>query len=128
YACIGMSKNYNPEIIEHSRTLGTCLSNQTLRTLKIKELVTFVRQVEPGALYIHDVDSGSYEATARSWQMRCDACRAQWPNDTIEAPDGAAGAYADWFTQVRNAISQVHNPSGYSGENCLTVFVGPLYT
>lgn len=129
YACLGMGgTHYPPETIAYSRTLGTCPSNPALRALKIEELVTFVRQVEPGALYLHDIDSGDYRSMTQSWKMRCDTCRARWPNDKVEAPDGAAGAYADWFTQVRRAVSRVRNPSGYSGRDCLIRFAGPLYT
>ncbi|MBT9150113.1 MAG: hypothetical protein DDT40_00279 [candidate division WS2 bacterium] len=127
YQCMGRYETlYNNNM--DTRVLGTCLSNKRLRELKIVELQKFVRGVEPGALYIHDIDTAGYLATTLSWKMRCKKCRKKWPNDNIEAKDGAAGAYADWFKQVRKEISKIKNPTGYKGKDCLPIFTGPLYT
>ncbi len=111
-----------------SRSMGTCLSNAALRALKLKELAAYVRATEPGALYIHDLDTGDYRSTTAAWKLRCPRCRRRWPNDRLEAADGAAGAYADWFKQVRRVLAAIRTPSGYGGRDCRLVFTGPLYT
>ena len=63
-----------------SRSMGTCLSNAALRALKLRELADYVRKTEPGALYIHDLDTGDYRATSAAWKLRCPRCRRRWPN------------------------------------------------
>ncbi len=124
YECIGN------EGFAQERQAGTCPSNEELIEHKLAELTAFVRTVEPGAVYIHDIDAGDYESTRRAWQVRCPTCRERWPNDTLEAEDGAAGAYAHWFGHVVEALSAIRNPaSGYdAARDCTIIFTGPLYT
>jgi hypothetical protein len=109
---------------------GTCLSNQALADAKIAELAAFVRQCEPGLLYIHDIDTGTFDGAWQGWKRRCPECRARWPADQMTAPDGAAGAYAQWYRQVSTALNQVRSEDGtyLAGRDCQLVFVGPVYT
>ena len=72
YACCGMPGIKHTET---SRTMGTCLSNRTLLKLKQQELVEFVRRVEPGMLYIHNVDAMGIKESTEVWRLRCPACQ-----------------------------------------------------
>ena len=113
---------------EASRLLGTCLANRELRRLQLADLRAFVQAVEPGALYIHDLDAGDWSATQKAWQLRCSSCRERWSSDRLDAEDGQAGAYAERFRAIRDELDGVTGASGYRGSDCLLFFVGPLYT
>ncbi len=127
YPCCGM-----PGIkqTETSRTMGTCLSNQALLKLKQQELVEFVRRVEPGMLYIHNVDAMGIKESTEVWRLRCPACRKKWPNDEVVAEDGMAGAFASFYNALAEAVNGVRNPkSGYdAARDCLLMMVSPAYT
>lgn len=124
YACRGMKNG-----LEVSRRYGTCLSNEGLRQAKLEEMKRFASEIEPGFMYIHDIDSGTYAQSREGWGMRCAACRERWPSDDLADPQGMAGAMADWFRQVRRALDGVETRSGYCAARDLTViFISPLYT
>ncbi|NQT93445.1 MAG: hypothetical protein HQ559_11850, partial [Lentisphaerae bacterium] len=127
YACCG-----NPAVAlgEISRTYGTCMSNPALTRVKQEELETFVRRVEPGALYIHNVDCASIAHSEEFWAMRCERCRRRWPNDDVLAADGMAGAVASLYDSLADAVNRVSNRrSDYRAErDCLLVMVSPGYT
>jgi len=123
YACRGMGR------IAESRRYGTCLSNAGLAAAKIDEMRRFVAAVEPGFMYIHDIDAGTWAASAESWRNRCAECRQRWPSDDVGSPQGLAGALAEWFGRVRSALDSVPAAGGYRAADDLTViFVSPLYT
>ncbi|MDD4872161.1 MAG: glycoside hydrolase family 20 zincin-like fold domain-containing protein, partial [Kiritimatiellae bacterium] len=123
YLCRGMKG------IEESRRYGTCLSNKALQQEKLDEMKRFVAAVEPGFMYIHDIDSGTYAASQNSWLLRCDECRKRWPSDEVTDPRGQAGAMADWFRQIRRTLDSVKTRSGYRAARDLTlIFISPLYT
>ena len=122
YSCRGMDR------VEISRAYGTCLSNEALARAKLVELKRFVSEVEPGFLYIHDIDSGSYAATRDAWRLRCDECRRRWPSDDVESPQGQAGAMASWCAKVREALDPITTTGGYRADRDLTlIFTSPLY-
>lgn len=123
YLCCGL-----PET-PHSRRYGTCPSNEPLQAAKLAELGRFVTTVQPGSLYLHDIDSGTYAATEQAWRLRCDECRRRWPNDALAAADGHAGAMANWFRKVREHLSALPAGGDYHPARDLTlIFVSPLYT
>ena len=124
YDCIGEPSH------EASWRYGTCLSNEGLLEAKLAELVTFVKACEPGLLYIHDIDIGSWDPAVEAWQRRCSECRQRWPNDDAAAEDGMAGAYAAWFGILASAVGQVRSDDGdyVAARDCELVFVGPVYT
>ncbi|MBI5820619.1 MAG: hypothetical protein HZA88_16755 [Verrucomicrobia bacterium] len=123
YLCRGMKQ------IEQSRRYGTCLSNEALQQAKLEEMKRFVAAVEPGFLYIHDIDTGTYAASQSSWLMRCDECRKRWPSDELTDPRGQAGAMADWYRQIRRTLDSITTPRGYRAARDLTlIFTSPLYT
>ena len=113
-----------------SATYGGCLSNAALIKLKQKELREFVRAVEPGALYIHNHDCDAIGLLADGWKARCPQCRQRWPNDAIDAPDGAAGAFAQHYDALSEAIFSVKNKhSGYNAaRDCTAIMISPGYT
>ncbi|MBI5684900.1 MAG: glycoside hydrolase family 20 zincin-like fold domain-containing protein [Verrucomicrobia bacterium] len=122
YACRGMDR------VEISRAYGTCLSNEALARAKLAELKRFVSEVEPGFLYIHDIDSGTYAAARDAWRVRCDECRRRWPSDDVESPQGQAGAMASWYAKIRKALDPIATKGGYRASRDLTlIFISPLY-
>lgn len=123
YYCRGMER------VEPSRRYGTCLSNHELAAAKIEEMKRFVAAVEPGFMYIHDIDTGTWRESDRSWKLRCEACRQRWPSDDLAREQGQAGALAEWFGRVRSALDGVTTEGGYRAADDLTlIFVSPLYT
>mgnify|MGYP005844838081 CR=1 FL=1 len=115
--------------LEVSRACGTCLSNEALAAAKLAELERFVREVEPGFLYIHDIDSGTLAASSAAWRARCDECRRRWPSHEVDSPQGQAGAMASWYEQIRQALRPIVTSGGYRADRDLTlIFISPLYT
>jgi len=127
YACCGKPGTRHTEL---SRTMGTCLSNAALLKRKQKELTEFVRRVEPGVLYIHNVDAVGIRESAEVWALRCPACRKRWPNDAVVAEDGMAGGFAAFYDALARAVNTVRNPrTGYeAARDCLLMMVSPGYT
>ena len=122
YACRGWPES-------KSRLYGTCLSNGQLRQAKLAELKRFVTEVNPGFMYIHEIDAGSWLPNQETWKQRCGECRKRWPNDELAAADGQAGACADWFAQVRRELSALPSSGDYSpARDLVLAFASPLYT
>lgn len=115
YPCIGYHND------ESSRLSGTCLSNRALLQLRTARMRKFIRAVQPGAIYLHNIDTGTVADSARTWNLRCPACRRRWPNDAIIAPDGMAGAYAEFYDAMASAIHGVD-------PDCILTVVSPVYT
>ena len=132
YACFGEAGPGKGE-------LGTCRGNEELNQLKAAEMADFVRSVEPGALYIHQEDRGigdphlDYHVTNyelwKTWEKRCHRCRRRWPNDSLIAKDGGAGAVAHGYQAMLKAVRSVKNiDSGYdAARDCTVIFVSPGY-
>ena len=123
YDCCGMASG-------KLRNKGTCFSNPELIRLKCENLKRFVREVEPGALYIHGLDNSIHDMCVRSWLQRCPACREKFPDDNVNAVDGLAGACAFLYNKLYEAVASVSNPqSGYdAARDCMVNMVGPNYT
>lgn len=107
YPCLGTfihdrRNNGIPHI--KGREYGTCLSNEALLEEKLKELCRFVRDIQPGALYLHNMDSCLIDQ--RFWLARCEDCRQRWPSDDLFAADGMAGAFAYFFDRLNGALKQ----------------------
>ncbi|MBR4675090.1 MAG: hypothetical protein IKP00_11550 [Victivallales bacterium] len=111
-------------------TMGTCLSNQALRRLKCENIREFVRAVQPGLLYIHGLDISSRDGAKGAWATRCPECRKRWPNDESNAPDGMAGAFADFYDELYEAIASVKDQeSDYdAARDCVVVMPSPNYS
>ena len=73
----------------------------------------FVATVQPGAMYIHDIDTGYLSESHEAWLMRCPKCRERFPSDEMAHPQGQAGAIAGWFRKVCDRLSQVPPTSAY---------------
>lgn len=128
YECLGTFINdpkYGDEPIILARKFGTCLSNDALTALKIEELCNYVRKVQPGGLYLHNMDS--YYVDSMLWNSRCDACRNMWPNDDLFAPDGMAGAFAYFFDKINDALKTVRIDDYDSSEDLLIYNISPGY-
>ena len=112
-----------------SRSYGTCLANAALRRLKLEEMKRFVTEVQPGFMYIHDIDAATWPDTERTWLERCPDCRRRWPSDALSSADGQAGACASWFAEVRRELSALPASGDYVPvHDLVTVFTSPLYT
>lgn len=109
------------------RQYGSCLSNEGLTQAKLAEMREFVAAVEPGFMYIHDIDSGGWESSRQSWLMRCDECRRRWPSDEVADPRGMAGALAEWFCLVAQSLQQVRSDEYDPTVDLTLIFTSPLY-
>ncbi len=120
---------FQPSVSSDTMRNGTCRSNDALNRLKQLEIADYVRQVEPGVLYLHSEDISMYEEFRQMWLHRCEACRHRWPSDEIASREGAAGAIAHGFQSIYDGIASVRNPeTGFNGtRDCLVVFVSPTY-
>jgi hypothetical protein len=129
YQCTGETRAHAVRKGIDTRVLGTCRSNEELNQRKAEELREFVRAVEPGMLYIHHEDYGSLRQTQAAWHARCEQCRRRWPNDDAAAPDGAAGAVAEGYRRLINAVGEVANPeTAYvASRDCQILLVSPVY-
>ncbi len=122
YNCIGKYDNITKNTL--FGTNGTCLSNQRLTEEKMAELREFVRLVHPGALYIHGADANFM--FPELWKQRCENCRKRWPSDDLNAKDGAAGAFAEFYDRIIAEVSSVKD-ADFSGAETLVLNVGPGY-
>ena len=126
YQCMGFPKT--GARVDPS-TLGTCRANEELNNLKAEELRKFVEAVEPGGLYIHHEDLGGYRETEDMWQKRCSRCRGRWPNNSLQAKDGGAAAFAHGYSALVQAVESVKDPAtGYdAARDCQIILVSPVY-
>jgi hypothetical protein len=129
YPCVG-AKVDEDDARAWGRCSGTCLSNETLMKLKQEELIRFVTEVEPGALYLHNLDRGCFNNIREQhvWTSRCPECRKRWPNDDITAEDGMAGAFAHLYDSLAQCVKQVKKPGYDADRDCLLLMVSPGYT
>ncbi len=122
YLCCGLPG------YDDARRYGTCPSNEALQEAKLAEMARFVAAVEPGFMYIHDIDAGTLAESHKAWLMRCDECRRRWPSDEMADARGQAGAMAAWFRKVREHLSAVETADGYApSRDLITIFTSPVY-
>lgn len=123
YECFGENRS------KLQPTFGTCRSNEQLQREIAGEIESFVRAVEPGALYIHHEDTGHYETTQPRWAARCEICKRRWPNEDFAAADGGAGAMAHGYSNIFRAVQRVRNgDTGYdASRDCTVAFISPAY-
>ena len=107
------------------RSFGTCISNEELMDAKLEELCDFIRKVQPGGLYLHNMDSHLIHPVL--WNARCDECRKRWPNDDLFAADGMAGAFADFFDRLNSGLQSVKTEGYDAAEDLLIFNVSPGY-
>ena len=107
------------------RSFGTCISNEALMEAKLAELCDFIRQVQPGGLYLHNMDSHLIHSVL--WEARCDDCRKRWPNDDLFARDGMAGAFAAFFDRLNSGLQSVKTEGYDAAEDLLIFNVSPGY-
>lgn len=112
-----------------ARRYGTCLTNDALHERKLAEMAHFVQTVQPGAMYIHDIDAGYLSEAHKAWLMRCPRCRERFPSDEMADPQGQAGAIAGWFRKVYQRLSELPAANGYLPSRDLDlIFTSPVYT
>lgn len=111
------------------RTLGSCRANDELNRLKAENIARFVDAIEPGAIYIHHEDCCVFEDFQKAWLGRCERCRRRWPNDSLLASDGGAGALAHGYSELIEAVNRVRHPTaGYeASRDTEIVLVSPVY-
>ncbi len=122
YLCCGLPG------YDDARRYGTCPSNEALQEAKLAEMARFVAAVEPGFMYIHDIDAGTLAEGHKAWLMRCDECRRRWPSDVMADARGQAGAMAAWFRMVREHLNAVATDGAYApSRDLVTIFTSPVY-
>ena len=92
---------------------------------KIAELRNFIKEVQPGALYLHNIDAHLIEE--KMWAVRCDECRKKWPNDDLFAKDGMAGAFAYFFDRLNGGLKDIVVDDYDSSRDLLIFNVAPGY-
>lgn len=129
YECLGTFKKdpYDDSIepFVTGRTFGTCISNKELMEDKLSELKEFIREAQPGALYLHNMDS--HVIDQRLWLARCEDCRKRWPNDDVLAKDGMAGAFAEFFDELNGGLRSVKCDDYDASKDLLIFNVSPGY-
>ncbi len=126
YQCLAFPPKSSPP---DPRTLGSCRGNDELNRIKAEDIAHFVDAIEPGAVYIHHEDCCVFEDFQKAWLGRCERCRRRWPNDSLLAPDGGAGALAYGYSALINAINRVRHPeAGYdASRDTEIIIVSPVY-
>ncbi|MDD5599119.1 MAG: glycoside hydrolase family 20 zincin-like fold domain-containing protein [Victivallaceae bacterium] len=119
YKCIGEN--------EYFQTAGYCPSNEELIDLKCKELKKYVEKTEPGLLFLHFLDNDFYYLTEKDWGERCPECRKKWPNDSVEATDGKAGAESYIYNRFCETVFSVKKENYNAQKDCLIIFTGAPY-
>ena len=107
-----------------AREFGTCISNDALMELKLEEIREYIRKVQPGALYLHNMDS--FLVSSGFWDARCENCRKRWPNDDLFAPDGMAGAFAEFFDKLNGGLKDI-KVGDYNSSDMVIFNVSPGY-
>ncbi len=100
YDCIGTYDPPNPDI--RGRSYGTCLSNNALTDDKIDEMRQYLLATGVNTLYLHNMDSD--EIHEPLWLARCERCRKRYPNDSLYAEDGCAGAFAAFYDRLLTGL------------------------
>lgn len=122
YSCM----NY-PGGKQQASTLGSCRSNEALNQIKGEELARFVDAVEPGAVYIHHEDCCVFEDFQKAWLGRCERCRKRWPNDSLIAQDGGAGALAHGYSSLVESINRMKHDGFDASRDTEIILVSPVY-
>lgn len=128
YECLGTfihDKRNGGKPYIAGRTFGTCISNDQMTDDKIAELTDFITKVNPGALYLHNMDSCYVDSAL--WNARCDNCRKRWPNDDLFAKDGMAGAFAYYLDRINGALKSVKTDNYDASEDLVIFNVAPGY-
>jgi len=117
YACVG-------------GTTGGCFSNEALINIIAERQRQLVRDIEPGSLYLHQIDAATYSELVRLWQTRCPRCRQRFPDDKPASAQGYAGAVAHLYNRIIDELKSVRNAqSGYDASSDLEiVFASPGYS
>lgn len=125
YECIG---THDPRItgdLVKARDRGTCLSNEALFDLKMEEITNFLKKTHVHSISLHNMDSD--EIHEGLWLARCPACKKRWPNDSLFAKDGCAGAFAEFIDNIMSELRKVKD-GDYDAEKDLSVRMsGPGY-
>ena len=105
YDCIGtcIRDEENTPIDQlQGRTYGTCLTNTALTDDKIAEIREYLKKTGVRVLYMHNVDAD--EIHEPLWLARCVRCKARYPDDSLYTKEGAAGAFADFYDYILDAL------------------------
>ncbi len=125
YECLG---TYVPGKYPYEyRTLnhGTCLSNDALFEEKMKEITEYVRRTHITALCLHNMDA--YDVEPGLWETRCDACKKRWPNPSLFAKDGMAGAFAEFIDKIIRRLKTIKDGDYDASRDLLVRMASPGY-
>ena len=111
-------------------TVGGCLSNDALIGIIARRQKQLVQDLEPGSIYLHQIDAATYAQLVQLWKTRCPRCRQRFPEDEPASARGYAGAAAGLYNRIVAELKSVRNPeSGYDASRDLEiVFASPGYS
>jgi hypothetical protein len=123
YPCVG-GTDWKPT------TAGGCLSNDALIELIARRQKQLVQDIEPGSIYLHNMDLAGYRDMATAWKSRCPRCRQRFPDNEPYSARGYAAAVANLYNRIITELKSVRNPeSGYDASRDLEiVFASPGYS
>lgn len=125
YECLG---TYVPGKFPYEwRTLnhGTCLSNEALFEEKMKEITEYVRRTHITALCLHNMDA--YDLGPGLWETRCDECKKRWPNPSLLAKDGMAGAFAEFIDKIIRRLNTIKDGDYDASRDLIIRMAAPGY-
>jgi len=108
-----------------AREHGTCLSNDALLKFKVAEMENYLKKTHCGGFYMHNMDS--FEIYPEIWEARCEECRKRWPNDDLYAKDGAAGAFAEYFSEIADRLALIKDGDYDASKHLRIMVVSPGY-
>lgn len=105
YDCLGSCERDRPDMPISEmlgRSFGTCISNDALTDDKVAEIRNYLDKTGATVLYLHNMDADEIQEPL--WLARCERCKAKYPNDDLYSRDGAAGAFADYYDRILDAL------------------------
>lgn len=105
YDCLGSCERGRADMpVEEmlGRSYGTCISNLALTDAKIAEIREYLKSTGVSVLYAHNMDADEIQEPL--WLGRCDMCKDKYPNDSLYAKDGAAGAFANFYDRILDSL------------------------
>ena len=82
-------------------TVGGCFSNDALIERVATRHKQLVRDLEPGSIYLHQIDVATYAELVELWKIRCPRCRQRFPDDEPCSARGYAAAVAHLYNRDR---------------------------
>ncbi len=110
-----------------SRRYGSCLSNEALRRAKLDEMKRFAAAVEPGFMYIRDIDSGTLRKARRAGCCAARSAGNGGPATSWPLPRARPGALAAWYRQDPHRTGWRFHAERIPARDLTLIFTRPLH-